>query len=178
MQSLQISDRNAYLLTGGLTAVVLALVVFMYNTSGIDVQLGFELTVFPKFHAVLNSLVSLFLVAGLVFIKQKNIGMHRASMGGALLLSVVFLLSYVFYHSISETTVYGGEGSIRYVYYFLLASHIILAAVILPFILMTFIRALSSDFQRHRKLARFTWPVWFYVSLTGVIVYFMISPYY
>jgi putative membrane protein len=99
-------------------------------------------------------------------------------MFGAMLLSLLFLVSYIAHHLLSGDTVYGGQGSIRYVYYFILITHIFLAAIILPFILFTSYRALIGEYARHKKIARITWPIWFYVSVTGVIVYLMISPYY
>ena len=96
----------------------------------------------------------------------------------AIILSVLFLVSYIAHHLLAGDTVYGGEGSIRYFYYFILITHIILAAIILPFILFTAYRSLTGEYDKHKKLARYTWPLWLYVSVTGVLVYLMISPYY
>jgi putative membrane protein len=117
-------------------------------------------------------------VAGLVAAKSGRYLLHKRIMGTAILLSVLFLLSYIAHHLLSGDTKYGGEGTIRYVYFFILISHILLAAVILPFILYTSYRALVAEWHAHRRMARLTWPVWFYVSVTGVVVYWMISPYY
>ena len=99
-------------------------------------------------------------------------------MGGSMVLSMLFLISYICHHLLTASTSYGGEGWVRTVYYFILITHIILAAVILPFILFTTYRALVAEWPAHKKIARITWPIWFYVSVTGVIVYLMISPYY
>ena len=136
------------------------------------------LLIFPKFHALLNSLVAILLAFGLYFIKNNQKANHQKAMLGAFILSSVFLVSYVIYHTLAEPTLFGGEGNIRYVYYFLLITHIVLAALIMPIILMTFYYAGSEKFAKHRKLAKITWPLWFYVAITGVVIYFMIAPYY
>jgi len=137
-----------------------------------------SLDVLPAVNATLNAITSIFLIAGFFFIKAKNKSKHMGSMYAALLLSVLFLISYVAYHATHENTVYGGEGFIRSVYYFILITHIILAAIIVPLVLITFVRALNERFDKHKKIARITLPLWLYVTITGVIVYFMISPYY
>lgn len=137
-----------------------------------------DLTFLPQFHAFLNSSVAVLLLCGLYFIKNKNITAHKYCMLAAFSLSALFLLSYVLYHSTNEETKFGGTGTIRSIYFILLISHIFLAAVIMPFILITLSRALTFKFDKHRKIARITWPLWFYVSVTGVIVYFMLAPYY
>ncbi len=139
---------------------------------------GINLKFFPKFHATLNSITTLLLLAGLVFIKRKNIPLHKACMMSAIFFSVVFLMSYVFYHAISEPAKYGGEGFIRYVYFFILLTHIFLAAVVLPFVLITVYHALTRQFCRHKKIAKWTLPVWLYVTMTGVVVYVMMAKYY
>ncbi|GIV33550.1 MAG: hypothetical protein KatS3mg031_1085 [Chitinophagales bacterium] len=139
---------------------------------------GINLRFFPQFHAILNSLTTVLLVAGFFFIKRKNIRLHKMCMLGAIGCSVVFLLSYVFYHAISEPTRFGGEGLIRPVYFFILISHIVLAAAILPFVLITVSRALMGQYARHKKIARWTFPVWLYVAVTGVAVYLLMGPYY
>jgi len=139
---------------------------------------GINLKFFPKFHATLNSITTILLVAGLFFIKRKNIPLHKTCMMSAIFLSVVFLLSYVFYHAISEPTRYGGVGFIRYVYFFILLTHIFLAAVVLPFVLITVYRALIKQYGKHKKIAKWTLPVWLYVTVTGVVVYLMMAEYY
>jgi len=111
-------------------------------------------------------------------VKRGRYALHKKVMMTSMVLSLLFLVSYICHHLLSDSTVYGGEGTIRYVYYFILITHIILAAIILPFILFTSYRALVAEWPAHKKLARITWPIWFYVSVTGVIVYLLISPYY
>ena len=137
-----------------------------------------EVMLLPKLNAFLNSITSLLLIGGFIAIKNKKIELHRKFMFTAIILSVLFLLSYVTYHSIAESTPFGGEGAIRSIYYFILLSHILLAIVIVPLVLVSFPRALSERFDKHRKIARITLPLWLYVTITGVIVYLMISPYY
>jgi putative membrane protein len=114
----------------------------------------------------------------LVAIKNKNVPLHRKLMSTALVLSVLFLLSYVAYHLTTESTKYGGEGFLRSLYYFILISHIVLSAAIVPLVLISYVRALASRFDKHKKIARITMPLWIYVAVTGVLVYVMISPYY
>jgi putative membrane protein len=154
------------------------LVAALFFISPPAIKHSIDLAFFPKFHALLNSLTAACLISGVYFIRRKNIRIHRAFMLTAFLLSTVFLVSYVIYHSISESTPYGGAGILRTVYFIILLSHILLATLILPLILFTFSRALNNKIEAHRKLARWTYPLWLYVAVSGVIVYFMISPYY
>ncbi len=160
------------------SVIVPVVVALLFYTAKPNVNLGIDLHLFPKFHAILNSMVTVLLLSSLYFIKQKNITAHKICNLTALVLSALFLVSYVTYHSLAEPTRYGGEGFLKALYLFILGTHIILAALILPIILFTFLRAFTGQFDRHRKLARWTMPLWLYVSITGVIVYFMISPYY
>ncbi len=139
---------------------------------------SFDVHYFATANALINSVVSLLLIAALVAVKQRKYTRHKNLMLTAILLSVLFLISYICHHLFAGDTRYGGTGIIRYIYFFILITHIILAAVILPFILFTAYRALTGDYTRHKKLARYTWPLWLYISVTGVIVYLMISPYY
>jgi putative membrane protein len=118
------------------------------------------------------------LAVGYFLIRRKEILWHRRAMVGAFSLSCVFLISYVIYHSQAQTSAFGGEGWIRFVYFFILISHILLAPVVLPLALYSVIRALRGEFARHRRVARWTFPVWLYVALSGVTVYLMMSPYY
>jgi len=122
--------------------------------------------------------VTITLVAALLAVKKKNYVLHKRLMLSAILLSVLFLLSYICHHLWAGDTKFGGEGSIRYLYFFILITHIVLAAIILPFILITAYRGLNGSYSRHKKIARISWPLWLYVSITGVLVYLMISPYY
>lgn len=139
---------------------------------------GSDLRILPRIYSTLNFVTAIILVLALISIKQKKILRHRSLMITALILSVLFLILYVIYHSSAESVKYGGEGAIRYVYYFFLISHIILSMIVVPLVLITLRRAMKNDFERHQKLARWTWPIWFYVAVSGVIVYLMISPYY
>ncbi len=134
--------------------------------------------VLPAINAILNGMTSLVLVAAFWAIRQKNIHLHRAFMLTALLLSVLFLVSYVLYHATHTSVSYGATDWTRPVYYFILITHILLAAAIVPLVLITFVRALNQRFDKHRKIARITLPLWLYVTITGVVVYLMISPYY
>lgn len=154
--------------------VLVAILYFMPKSS----QIGEEVMFLPKLNAILNGTTSVLLVLALLAIKNKKIELHRNLMFAAIILSVLFLLSYVTYHTLAESTHFGGEGTIKYVYYFILLSHILLAVIIVPLVLISFTRALSGKFDKHKKIARITLPLWLYVTVTGVIVYLMISPYY
>ncbi len=137
-----------------------------------------DVHVFARVNAVINSLVSVLLLVGLFTAKAGRWTAHRAAMLGAIVLSVLFLVSYILHHLFAGSTAYGGDGAMKVLYYILLATHIVLAATSLPFILLTAYRSLSAQWPQHRKLAKRVWPVWFYVSVSGVLVYLMISPYY
>lgn len=157
-------------------SVVVFILVLMMRRVKLDVDIDFGFL--PTFHATLNGLASVSLVFGFIAIKNKNLHRHRFFMVTALILSVLFLISYVVYHFTMPETTFCKEGSIRYIYFFLLITHIILAAVILPFILFTFIRAVTSQFDRHKKLARWVFPLWFYVTVTGPVLYLMLRDCY
>ncbi len=142
---------------------------------GYDVQ---PLSFLPPIYATINGLTAVVLVTAVWAIKNKKQKLHENLMKFAIFLSVCFLAMYVAYHMTSDSTKFGGEGVIKYLYFFILITHIILSVIIIPFVLVTYVRALSQSFERHRKLARVTYPLWLYVAVTGVIVYVMISPYY
>lgn len=142
---------------------------------GINVE---PLSFLPPIYAAINGLTALLLILAVGAIKNGNRALHEKLMTSAIGCSVVFLLMYVAYHMTAESTKFGGEGVIRYVYFFLLITHIALSVIIIPLVLFTYVRALSSQFDRHKKLARITFPLWLYVAVTGVIVYLMIAPYY
>tara|TARA_B100000780_G_scaffold103486_1_gene72387 strand:+ start:3638 stop:4156 length:519 start_codon:yes stop_codon:yes gene_type:complete len=137
-----------------------------------------SLSFLPPIYATVNGVTAVILLIALNAIKNKNIKFHESLMKTAILLSLVFLLMYVAYHMTSDSTPYGGVGFIRYVYFFILISHIILSIGIIPMVLFTYVRAFTKQFEDHKKIARYTFPIWLYVAVTGVIVYFMISPYY
>lgn len=171
------NDKQARLLIFTVSFVVFAAVAVLSRVK-LEVDLGFDIHVFALINAVINSAVSLLLIWALIAVKGKNYLLHKKLMLTAIVLSVLFLVSYIAHHLLAGDTVYGGEGPIRYFYYFILITHIILAAIILPFILFTAYRSLTGEYDKHKKLARYTWPLWLYVSVTGVLVYLMISPYY
>ena len=189
--SLAKNDKKAKLLIYTVSFVVFAAVVFLSKYK-LDVDLGFNMHVFAKANAIINSMVAVLLLAGLFSVKQKKYELHKKIMLTAISLSVLFLLSYIAHHLLAGDTKYGDlnhdgivsidekavAGNLRRFYYFILITHIPLAAIILPFILFTAYRALTGDYEKHKKLVRITWPVWFYVAITGVAVYMMISPYY
>jgi putative membrane protein len=174
---IQKNDKLAYQLIGVLSAVVFIAVIVLSKVT-VEVDLGFNPHVFATINATINSLVSVLLILAIIMVKQKNYEAHKNLMFGAIILSSLFLVSYIAHHLFAGDTAFGGEGNIRYVYFFILISHIILAAVILPFILLTAYRSLVGEFAAHKKIARYTFPLWLYVSVTGVIVYLFISPYY
>ena len=139
---------------------------------------GFDFTFLPPIYAAINGITAVLLVMSLLAIKNKRRVLHERIMKLCIGLSSSFLVMYVLYHMTTESTAFGGEGLIRYAYFIILISHILLSIVIIPLVLFTFSRALSGNFERHKALARFTFPVWLYVAVTGVIIYVMISPYY
>ena len=182
-------------LTGPIVVVSIAIplaVAFLILGPERKISLGFNTSNLPLFHAILNSSTAILLLASLFFIRNKWIVAHRRANLTAVFLSTVFLISYVIYHSSNPSVKYGDlnhdgllsddekqqAGNLRYVYYFILSSHIILSGIIIPLVLFTLQRAFQGRFDRHKKLARITWPLWFYVAVTGVIVYVMISPFY
>ena len=171
------NDARARSLIIAVSIIVFGAVVALGKVK-VNAELGFDEHIFAKINAAINSTVSVLLLAGLIAVKNKKYLLHKRIMIAAIILSCLFLVSYICHHLFTGETKFGGEGNIRYIYYFILGTHIILAAIILPFILFTAYRSMIGEFTRHRKLARITWPIWFYVAVTGVIVYFMISPYY
>ncbi len=133
---------------------------------------------FPKLNAILNGTCSILLIISLLQIRNRNIRVHKILNIITFILSSLFLVSYIIFHATGIHTSYGGTGAIRYVYYFILITHIILAAVVLPLVLLSFYSGLQMNVARHRKLVRWSFPIWLYVTVTGVVVYLMISPYY
>jgi len=185
------NDRKAKILIFTFSIIVFTLIVLLSRIK-LNVDLGFNVHLFALANAVINTCVALLLVAGLLMVKMKNYRVHRAIMLTAMALSILFLVSYICHHLFAGETRFGdvnhdgivsdeekaNAGSMRMIYYVILGTHIPLAGIILPFILFSAYRALTGDYPRHKKLVRITWPVWFYVAVTGVIVYLMISPYY
>jgi putative membrane protein len=189
--SLVKDDRKAKILIWTVSIVVFVAVVVLSKVK-LVLNLPFNVHVFATINAVINSMVAVLLVAGLITAKNKNYLIHKKIMLSAIILSVLFLVSYICHHLLAGETKYGDlnhdgvlslnetvmAGSARVFYYILLLTHIPLAAIILPFILFTAYRALTGEYEKHRKLVRITWPVWFFVAVSGVVVYLMISPYY
>jgi putative membrane protein len=148
-------------------------VLFTVKIPGVE-RLGF----LPPIYASINALTAIILIVAVIQIKKGNRKLHERLMKTAIILSALFLIMYVAYHMTSDSTPFGGEGFIKYVYYFILLTHISLSIIVIPFVLVTFARGISGQFYKHRKIARITFPLWLYVAVTGVIVYLMISPYY
>lgn len=142
---------------------------------GYDVQ---PLSFLPPIYAGINGLTAVLLVWAVSAVKRGNFQLHENLIKLCMVCSSLFLVMYVAYHMTSDSTAFGGEGIIRYVYFFILITHIILSVVIIPFVLFTFVRGIAGAYERHKKLARITYPMWLYVAVTGVVVYLMISPYY
>ena len=174
---LQKNDGKARWLIGIFSFVVFAAVVTL-GAVKIDFHPGFDVHIFAKINAVINSIVVLLLAAALVAVKLQKYVLHKKLMLTAMVLSILFLVSYILHHLLAGDTKFGGQGAIRYFYFIILITHIFLAAIILPFILFTAYRALIAEFPRHKKLARITWPLWLYVAVSGPVVYWMIHPYY
>ena len=167
--------RKLVFISWVLSGTVFALVVVMGRYK---LDIGMALPLLPPLHAVLNTLVAISLVVAVIAVKNKNITLHKRAIGFAVVFSVLFLLSYVTYHGPQEEVKHGGEGAVRIIYLIVLASHILLAAVSLPFILITLSLGYTNHFTRHRKMARWVFPLWLYVAATGPVCYLMLRPYY
>ena len=185
------NDRTARWVIWIISVVVFFAVTVLERVT-LDVNLGFNPHVFALTNALINTTVAVLLVAGLIAAKQRRLTAHKNIMLTAISLSVIFLITYILHHLFAGSTLYGdtdrngivdaaekaAAGTGRYIYFFLLGTHILLAGVSLPFILFTAYRALINENDRHRKIAKITWPLWFYVAVTGPVVYWMISRYY
>ncbi len=185
------NDKKARIFIYFFSIIVFAVIMLLSRVTW-KVNLGFDVHLFAKANAIINSGVALLLLAALIAVKSKKYLLHKKLMLTAIILSILFLMSYICHHLFAGETRFGdmnhdgilseGEkatvGASRMIYYILLGTHIPLAGIILPFILFSAYRALTGEFDKHKKLVRITWPVWFYVAVTGVIVYWMISPYY
>jgi putative membrane protein len=185
------NDKLAYILIGVFSVIVLTVVTFLSKFT-LDVELPFDKHIFALINAVINSAVAVLLIAGLIAVKQKNYTLHKSIMLTAMVLSLLFLVTYIAHHLLAGEAKFGDAnfdglvddaekavlGNTRPFYLILLGTHIILAATSLPFILFTAYRALTSDFAAHKALSKKVWPIWFYVAVTGPIVYLMIKQYY
>jgi putative membrane protein len=185
------NDKQANVLIGIFSVIVFVAVTFLSKFT-LQVELTFDKHLFAFINSLLNTAVAIILVVALVAVKQKKYQFHKNLMITALILSLLFLVSYIAHHLLAGEARFGDAnfdgivsdeekaavGNLRSFYLLLLTTHIILAAVILPFILFTTYRALTGEFEAHKKIAKRTWPLWFYVAVTGPLVYFMIKPYY
>ena len=173
-------------------SVIVFLAIVALGRIEMKQEFGFDIHIFATFNAFINSAVAVLLLTGLIAVRRKKYLLHKRLMITAMILSAMFLISYVLHHLFAGSTLFGdvdqdgvvnelemaAVGNTRMIYFVVLLTHILLAAIILPFILYTSYRALTGEWTRHRKLARITWPIWFYVAVTGPIIYLMISPYY
>jgi len=169
-------SENKYKKLTILISIVLPLAVAALF--GVKIPNVEPLSFLPPIYASINGLTAVLLIAAVVAIKNGKQQLHERLMKSCLVLSILFLGMYVAYHMTSDSTIFGGEGTIKYVYYFILLTHIVLSIAIIPLVLITYTRALSEAFDKHKKIAKITFPLWLYVAVTGVIVYVMISPYY
>ena len=190
-QTWQKNDKKAHILIWIFSAIVF-LAVTILDKITLDVNLGFNPHIFAMLSAGVNSIVSVLLVVGLLFVKQKNYQLHKNTMMFTMALSVLFLVFYIAHHLFTGETKYGDinhdgllsddeislAGTMRYVYYVIISTHVTLAGIVMPFVLYSAYRGLTGEFSLHKKLVRYTFPIWLYVAVTGVIVYLMISPYY
>ena len=185
------NDRKASVLIILFSVIVFGAVSVLSRIT-VNADLGFNPHVFAKANAVINSVVAMLLICGLIAVKAKRFFLHKRIMITSIFLSVIFLISYLCHHLFAGEARFGdanhdgilsdteklNAGSARLIYYFILGTHIPLAGIVLPLVLYTAYRALIGEFDKHKRLVRITWPLWFYVAITGVIVYVMISPYY
>lgn len=185
------NDKKAKQLIWVFSVVVFAAVILLGNIK-VEANLGFDIHVFATANAFINATIAVLLTAALVAVKSKQYLLHKKLMIAALVLSVLFLVSYIAHHLLAGEAIFGDAdhdgvlsaaeqaavGNLRTIYLIILFTHIFLAAVILPFILFTAYRGLTAEFNEHKKLARYTWPLWFYVAITGPVIYWLIAPYY
>lgn len=173
-----LSESAVSRLVWGISAFVVVAVAFMMLFPQALVLGNFDVSVLPAFHALINGTCFVLLLGGLWAIRRRDFALHQKFMLSTFALSGLFLVSYIVYHTHAPATKFGGEGSVRAIYFFFLITHIILAAAIMPLALFTIVRSARGQFAQHRKVAKWTLPIWLYVTATGVIVYLMIRPYY
>ena len=175
---MKVNEKKSIILIIILTIVLPVAVVLLYLLPQVDIFSKGIIAFLPKLNALINSTTAFFLILAYIAIRNGEIEIHKKLMLFSLCLSIIFLVSYVLYHLSTESTKYPSDASLKGLYYFILISHIVLAVIIVPLVLLTFMRAINGNFEKHRKIAKWTLPLWLYVSITGVLVYFMISPYY
>ncbi|HEY4651408.1 MAG TPA: DUF420 domain-containing protein [Pontibacter sp.] len=171
-------DRRMMFLIALLSVLIPVVVAALFFLDKSTARTSIDVSFQPPLHAILNSLTAIALVIGYINVKRGNVRVHRAAMLTAFGLSAIFLVSYVTYHFLGERTIYGGEGALKYIYYFVLLTHIVLAVVIVPLVLLSVYFGITDQLARHRRISRWTFPIWLYVAVTGVLVYLLISPYY
>lgn len=175
-QSLEKKFSLPIIIISILIPVVVA-VLFMIKLKDFGIKVE-PMHFLPPIYAAINGLTAVLLIAAVIAIKNRKVRLHQTLMSTAIACSLLFLVLYVAYHMTTDSTKFGGEGAIRYVYFFILLSHIALSIIVIPFVLFSYVRAIGRDFVGHKKLTYYTFPIWLYVAVTGVIVYLMISPYY
>jgi len=159
--------------------VILSILIPLVVAILFGVKIDAELPVFlPPIYATINALTAVLLIVAVWAVKNKKVKLHEKLMKTAILFSVLFLVLYVAYHMTSNSTKFGGEGSLKIVYFIILISHIVLSIAVIPFVLITYVRAITNNIELHKKIAKYTFPLWLYVAVSGVIVYLLISPYY
>lgn len=173
-----LKQRNYTPIIITLTIVINALIALLFFLPKKDVDIAFDVTILPRLNAIFNSFTFIFLLAALFFILRKNVKMHRNFIFAAFSTTTLFLITYLAYHYLAPSTSYGGEGILKGIYYFVLISHISLAPIVVALALFSLVLGLTGNITKHRKLSRWTMPIWLYVSLSGVIVFLLISPYY
>ena len=170
-----LDDKKYNKLIVALSILIPIVVAILFGVKIPNVE---PLSFLPPIYATLNGLTAVLLIIAFIAIKNKNIVLHENLMTTAIWCSGLFLIMYVAYHMTSDSTKFGGEGTIKYVYYFILLTHILLSIIIIPFVLITYVRAITNNIEKHKKIAKITFPLWLYVAITGVVVFIMISPYY
>lgn len=177
-QALEEQQYKKLRLIVNIISAVLPLAVAALFGVRLNIDLPFDVHILPLINAILNATTAVLLIAALVAVKQGNIKLHSRMIYAAMGVSLAFLLVYVFYHVVTESTKFGGQGTARTIYFILLISHIILAAIQAPFVLYAFLYGYSGKIEKHKKIVKFSYPIWIYVSITGVICYLMLAPYY
>jgi len=176
------NDKAIFRLVGAVSVIVL-LVVILLQANIVNLFPNHDVLpkwvqFLPTLNALINGTCTILLLISYYFIRRKNIKMHKTLNITTFILSCLFMVSYLIFHSAGMETKFGGQGAIRYVYFFILITHIILAAIVLPLVLLSFYRGMMMQVEKHKKLVRWSFPIWLYVTISGVLVYLMISPYY
>ena len=168
---------NKYITAVSILIPVVVAVLFSVKLKDLGIKVE-PLSFLPPIYAAINGITAVVLVSAVVAIKNGKKKLHERLMTTAIALSLAFLVMYVAYHMTADSTKFGGEGIIKFMYFFILISHILLSIAVIPLVLVSYVRALSEKFDRHKRIAKITFPIWLYVAVTGVIVYLMIAPYY